>query len=133
MTISSQDSLSDKLDIKVSAQTHYQLDHSDPSEQRFVFSYTITIQNNSDASVKLLSRNWLITDANGETVNVQGEGVIGQKPTIAPDKHYTYTSGAALKTPVGSMQGHYQMMTHDGDLIQIDIPVFSLAVPNIIH
>lgn len=106
---------------------------SDPEHEKYVFSYQITIENTSNQSVQLLSRRWLITDANGEKVTVQGEGVVGQKPHIAPGEAYQYASGAVIKTPVGTMEGFYQLVTEDGTEFDVAIPVFSLTVPNIIH
>jgi ApaG protein len=120
-------------DISVSVQTEYIASQYVKNEKNYVFSYTITITNNSKQSVKLLSRYWLITDGNNETNTVAGEGVIGKQPVIAPDKKYTYTSGCILKTPVGTMQGHYQMLCDDKKLQQVEIPVFGLAQPLILN
>ena len=119
--------------IRVSVQTAYIAEHSDETEPRFVFSYRITIENNSSHSVQLLSRYWLITDADGETNTVTGDGVIGKQPYIEPNKSYQYSSGCVLKTPVGTMEGHYLMVDEKGEKFQIEIPVFSLALPNILH
>lgn len=119
--------------INITVKTAYIPEHSDQEEPRFVFSYTITITNNGKDNVQLLSRYWLITDANGETSTVSGEGVIGKQPSIAPNKSFTYSSGCLLKTPIGTMQGHYQFLSHDNNLVQADIPVFRLAQPNILH
>ncbi len=120
-------------EIKVSVQTAYIDEQSDETEPRYVFSYHINIENNSTTTVQLLSRYWLITDANGETVNVAGEGVIGKQPHIGVDQSYQYASGCVLKTPIGTMEGHYQMIDSEGRTLQVDIPVFSLALPNILH
>jgi ApaG protein len=122
-----------KHDISVSVQTEYIASQYVKNEKNYVFSYTITIANNSKQSIKLLSRYWLITDGNNETSTVAGEGVIGKQPIIAPDKTYTYTSGCILKTPVGTMQGHYQMLYDDKKLQQVEIPVFGLAQPLILN
>ncbi len=119
--------------ITVSVKTAYLPEQSDQKEPRYVFSYQITIENNSDSKVQLLSRYWLITDANGETVNVAGEGVVGKQPHIGIKQSYQYTSGCVLKTPIGTMQGHYQMLDEQGRTLQVNIPVFSLALPNILH
>ncbi|WP_286233617.1 Co2+/Mg2+ efflux protein ApaG [Thalassotalea sediminis] len=120
-------------DITVSVETHYIDNQSSERDQRYVFSYTITITNNSSIPIKLLSRYWLITDANDEKSTVVGEGVIGEQPTIQPGKSFTYTSGCALKTPVGTMQGHYQMIDNQNVPVKVDIPVFRLATPHILH
>lgn len=119
--------------INITTATAYLSGQSIPDEQRFVFSYTITITNNGSESIKLLARSWKITDANGDVSTVEGEGVIGQMPTILPSASFTYTSGSMFKTPVGTMQGHYQMRSKAGDLLHVEIPVFRLAVPNILN
>ena len=119
--------------VKVSIKSAFIPSQSDENEEQFVYSYTITIHNNGLDAVKLMSRYWLITDANAEESVVSGEGVVGEQPLISAGESYTYTSGCLLKTPLGSMQGHYNMLTKDQDLIQVDIPVFSLAKPNILN
>jgi ApaG protein len=119
--------------ISVSVQTEYIASQFIQNEKNYVFSYTISIANNSKKPVKLLSRYWLITDGNNETSTVVGEGVIGKQPIIAPNNTFTYTSGCILKTPVGSMQGHYQMLSDDKNLQQVEIPVFGLAQPLILN
>lgn len=127
--------MNDKLkivNIDISVLTAFIPEQSIEREQRYVFTYTITISNNSTMPMKLLNRFWLITDADGEITKVQGEGVIGLQPEILPSKSFTYTSGCILKTPLGTMQGHYQMTDHHETSI-IDIPVFQLSKPNIIH
>lgn len=120
-------------DIDVSVVTQYIAQQSIEAEHQFVFSYTITVTNNSDETVQLLSRYWLITDANGDANTVIGDGVIGQQPFIKPSESFTYSSGCVLKSPLGNMQGHYQMQRKSGQLIQVDIPVFRLAKPNILN
>ena len=124
---------SKKPNIIVSVKTAYIPEHSNELEKRYVFSYTITIDNNSEESIKLLTRYWLITDANEDTSTVAGEGVIGKQPIIPPTKSFQYTSGCVLKTPVGTMQGHYQMLNDNNKNIQVEIPVFRLALPNILN
>ncbi len=119
--------------IRVDVQSDYIAQQSIEAEQQFVYSYTITISNQSAEPVQLLNRHWLITDANGESNTVSGEGVIGQQPYIQPSQSFTYTSGCVLKSPLGNMQGHYQMQQNDGELIQVDIPLFRLAKPNILN
>tara|TARA_R110000787_G_scaffold19570_1_gene58568 strand:+ start:1077 stop:1469 length:393 start_codon:yes stop_codon:yes gene_type:complete len=120
-------------DINISVVSQYIAQQSVEAEQQFVFSYTITISNNSMETVQLLSRYWLITDANGDSSTVSGEGVIGQQPFIKASESFTYTSGCLLKSPLGNMQGHYQMQVGPAKLIQVDIPVFRLAKPNILN
>ncbi|MCF2898825.1 MULTISPECIES: Co2+/Mg2+ efflux protein ApaG [unclassified Pseudoalteromonas] len=119
--------------IKVSVETFYVEGQSEPEQDKYVFAYSITIKNHSLCSAKLLSRYWLITDANGKEVEVQGEGVVGETPTIAPGESYKYTSGAVLDTPVGTMQGHYIMRNEFGTEFEAPIEVFRLARPNILH
>lgn len=119
--------------VRVSVTTDYIAQQSVEAEQQFVFSYTITISNEGIETVQLLNRYWLITDSNGETHTVSGEGVIGQQPYIEANQSYSYTSGCILKSPLGNMQGHYQMQRSDGELLQVDIPVFRLAKPNILN
>ncbi len=119
--------------VRVEVQSNYIAQQSIEAEQQFVFSYTITISNQSNETVQLIDRYWLITDANGESNTVSGEGVIGQQPHIKPNESFTYTSGCVLKSPLGNMQGHYQMQQSDGELIQVDIPLFRLAKPNILN
>jgi ApaG protein len=120
-------------DISVSVKTEYIASQLIENEKNYIFSYTISITNNSTKPIKLLSRYWLITDGDNKTSTVVGEGVIGKQPTIAPEKNYSYTSGCVLKTPVGTMQGHYQMLSDDKNLLQVEIPVFGLAQPLILN
>jgi ApaG protein len=98
-----------------------------------VFAYTITIANTGDIPTQLLKRHWIITDANNIQQEVLGDGVIGEKPHIAPGDHYTYTSGIVLETDVGTMEGHYQMQTDDGGTFDAPIPTFALTHPKSLH
>lgn len=122
---------SDKIEISVT--TAFIPQQSNEAENRYVFSYTITITNHSDVAVKLLTRYWQITDANNDVSTVAGEGVIGKQPTIQPNNSFQYSSGCVFKTPVGTMQGHYQMVDENNQNIQIEIPVFRLSLPNILN
>lgn len=119
--------------ILIDVETNYIEEQSDPSNDRYIFSYTITIQNTGDIATKLLTRHWLITDANGKTQEVRGEGVVGEQPHLAPNEGFRYTSGTVLETPVGSMRGTYQMVTDDGTEFDAQIPTFTLSVPKIIN
>lgn len=119
--------------ITVSVKTAFLAQQSNEAEQRFVFSYTVNIENNGTEHAKLLSRYWLITDANGDKSTVVGEGVIGKQPNIAPNTSFEYTSGCLLKTPVGTMEGHYQFIDEHNHTFQVAIPIFRLAMPNILH
>ncbi|AIY64781.1 Co2+/Mg2+ efflux protein ApaG [Pseudoalteromonas piratica] len=119
--------------IKVSVETFYVDGQSEPEKDKFVFAYTITIKNHSLCATKLLSRYWLITDANGKETEVEGEGVVGETPTIGPGESYTYTSGAVLDTPIGTMQGYYNMRNEFGNEFQAPINVFRLASNVALH
>ncbi|GGB52137.1 protein ApaG [Oceanisphaera marina] len=119
--------------IHITTQPHYLAERSTPDEQNYVFAYTITIDNRGDMSVTLMSRRWLITDANGKIVEVEGSGVVGEQPRIAPGEQFTYTSGVSLATPVGVMEGSYTMVQENGDEFQAPIAAFRLALPNLIN
>ncbi|MFC3852471.1 Co2+/Mg2+ efflux protein ApaG [Salinispirillum marinum] len=116
--------------IAVRARPQYLPEQSDADQQRYVFSYTILISNESTQPVQLLHRYWLITDGNGATQEVYGAGVVGEQPTIEPGGTYVYTSGALCQTEVSTMEGYYEMVTADGEPFKATIPVFTLAVPN---
>ncbi|MEE4377605.1 MAG: Co2+/Mg2+ efflux protein ApaG [Candidatus Competibacteraceae bacterium] len=122
-----------KHDIQVDVQTFYVEEQSDPIEERYVFAYTITIRNQGTVSARLLTRHWIITDSNGHIEEVRGDGVVGEQPYLRPGEGFRYTSGAVLKTPVGSMQGSYQMVADDGSAFDADIPIFTLAIPRTLH
>lgn len=125
--------MSEQFVIPIEVETFYIENQSDAAAERFVFAYTITIRNQSLQKVKLLRRYWSITDANGKHSEVFGDGVIGEQPELPPGTSYTYTSGAVLETPVGTMEGHYEMTAADGVHFQAPIPVFRLAIPNILN
>jgi ApaG protein len=119
--------------IIVSAISEYRAIDSNPDANEYVFSYTITIRNHSEKPAKLLSRQWIITDANEYEQTVYGDGVIGQQPYLPPGKSFEYTSAAMLPTPVGTMHGSYRMVNDDGQEFNIPIPIFSLIKPNMLH
>ncbi|WP_375055819.1 Co2+/Mg2+ efflux protein ApaG [Zobellella sp. DQSA1] len=119
--------------IHITTQPQYLADRSAPDEQHYVFAYTITIKNTGSERVRLMSRRWLITDANGKIIEVEGSGVVGEQPRIAPGEQYTYTSGVSLETPVGVMEGSYTMALDDGSEFQAPIDAFRLALPNLIN
>ena len=119
--------------IDVAVKTRYIAEQSDPDVDRYVFSYTITISNTGKLAAKLLTRHWVITDANGEVQEVHGEGVVGEQPYLRPGESFEYTSGTVMDTPVGSMKGSYQMVTDDGAAFDANIPVFTLSMPNALH
>ncbi len=118
---------------QVDVETKYVEEQSDPAVNRYVFSYTITIRNEGQLPAKLLTRHWVITDAEGKVQEVQGDGVVGEQPHLKPGDGFRYTSGAILETPVGSMQGSYQMIADDGVEFIADIMPFTLSMPNTIH
>lgn len=122
-----------RYQIDVQVKTRFLPDHSEPQEQRFVFAYDITIVNNGSISAQLLSRHWLITNSNGQTQEVRGDGVVGEQPHIQPNKTFNYSSGTILATEVGSMQGSFTMQAEDGYQFDAPIAPFSLAIPGIIH
>lgn len=119
--------------VKIVAQVKHLADQSDEADNRFVFSYTITLTNNGDSTVQLLSRHWIITDGNNQIQEVRGQGVVGEQPVIKPGQSFGYTSGTVLSTPVGTMTGSYQMMSEDGTKFEAPIPQFVLSVPRVLH
>lgn len=106
---------------------------SEPDSNRYVFAYTITITNTGELPAKLLTRHWVITDANNQKREVRGDGVVGQQPHLLPGMSFEYTSGTVLETPVGVMQGSYEMVADDGTRFDADIPAFTLSVPRTLH
>jgi ApaG protein len=119
--------------IKVAAQAFYLEEQSDPEQDRYVFAYTVVIQNQGSIAARLLGRHWIITDANGKVEEVRGEGVVGEQPYLRPGEGFRYTSGAILETAVGSMRGSYQMLADDGLAFDADIPPFVLSIPRTLH
>ncbi len=116
--------------VRVSVRSTYLADQSSPRERRYVFSYTVTIANQSDAPVQLVSRHWVITDAHGHVEEVRGPGVIGKQPKLLPGEHFDYTSGCVLATSSGEMHGEYQMVRDDRSGFDATIPPFVLAFPH---
>ncbi len=127
------DEASPEYNTQVEVETAYIEEQSDPQENRYVFSYTITIRNDGSVAAKLLSRHWIITDADGKVQEVEGEGVVGEQPHLEPGERFRYTSGTVLETPVGSMQGTYHMIAADGVEFDAEIPPFTLAIPRTLH
>lgn len=119
--------------IDVGVETAYIPEQSDPEENRYVFSYTITISNLGSVPAKLLTRHWVITDGDGKTQEVQGAGVVGEHPHLRPGENFRYTSGTVLNTPVGTMHGSYQMVADDGTEFDAEIAPFSLSLPHTLH
>ena len=116
-------------DIQVTVLPDFLAEQSDASENRYVWSYTIEIANLGELTVQLVSRHWIITDANGRREDVQGPGVVGEQPILRPGDAFRYTSGCPLSTPSGIMVGTYRMVDEDGRSFDIDIPAFSLDSP----
>lgn len=122
-----------KYDIKVSARTVFIPDQSDADNGRYVFAYTITITNVGELPAQLVSRHWIITDADSQVQEVRGDGVVGEQPYLRPQESFEYTSGTAIATPVGTMRGSYQMVAEDGVKFDAPIPQFTLSMPRVLH
>ena len=119
--------------INVTTVVRHLPEESDEAAERFVFAYTITIRNTGTVTAQLISRHWIITDANGQVEEVRGLGVIGAQPVLRPGEQFEYTSGAAIRTMVGTMRGSYQMVAEDGTRFDAPIAEFTLAVPRTLH
>jgi ApaG protein len=120
-----------EIDIRVA--TRFLDDQSAPRDNRFVFAYTITLHNRGAMPARLLSRHWIITDANGKVQEVRGDGVVGEQPWMRPGDQFQYTSGAVLETSVGTMRGSYQMLADDGTHFDAPIAEFTLSIPRTLH
>ena len=119
--------------IRISVETNFIEEKSSIEHNRYFFSYTVTISNDGIVAAQLVSRHWVITDANEESFEVRGLGVVGEQPLIQPHESYTYTSGTEINTPVGSMHGSYQMVSEDGTSFDAEIPMFILSMPRTFH
>ncbi len=119
--------------IQIGVETAYIPEQSEPARKRYAFAYTITISNRGAVPARLLSRHWVITDATGKVQEVRGEGVVGEQPYLEPGESFRYTSGAVLETPLGTMQGSYQMVRDDGSNFDAPIAPFRLAMPHVLH
>ena len=122
-----------KYQISIKVNTAYLAEQSDPSADRYVFAYTITISNTGTVAAQLISRHWIITDAENVTQEVKGLGVVGEQPLLRPGESFEYTSGTAMATPVGTMHGTYQMVADDGNKFDAEIPRFTLSMPRVLH
>jgi ApaG protein len=125
--------MSEDKQITVAAQSSYLEGRSDPGNNQYAFSYTITLTNSGKVAAQLRTRRWLITDGNDQIEEVIGEGVIGEFPYLKPGESYQYSSGAILDTPTGTMEGSYQMRTDSGDEFEAPIPLFALIKPDQLH
>jgi ApaG protein len=117
----------------VAVRSVYIADESEPDENKYIFAYTVTIRNVGTVPAQLLTRHWVITDADGKVQEVRGDGVVGEQPRLVPGEDFQYTSAALIETPVGTMEGTYQIMADDGVSFDADIPLFRLSIPNILH
>ena len=122
-----------KYHISINVNTAYLSEQSDPSSDRYVFAYTISIANTGTVAAQLISRHWIITDAENVTQEVKGLGVVGEQPLLQPGESFEYTSGTAMATPVGTMRGSYQMVAEDGNKFDAEVPAFTLSMPRVLH
>ncbi len=122
-----------RYEITVVPRAAYLAEQSDPAKDQYVFAYTITITNTGTIAAQLISRHWIITDAERKVQEVKGLGVIGQQPVLKPGESFEYTSGASIATAVGTMRGSYQMVAEDGRAFDAPIPLFTLSVPRTLH
>jgi len=122
-----------KYDITVAVKTAYLPEQSDPARSTYVFAYTIKITNTGEIAAQLISRHWIITDADSQVQEVKGLGVVGQQPLLQPGESFEYTSGTSLATAVGTMRGTYQMVADDGKTFDAEIPQFTLSMPRVLH
>lgn len=116
--------------IRVQVQSQYLPEQSSPTDDRYVFAYTITISNESRSTAQLRTRHWIITDGRGEVEEVKGDGVVGEQPRLSPGQRFQYTSGCVLTTPIGTMHGSYRFWRDDGTYFDVTIAPFSLASPS---
>jgi ApaG protein len=119
--------------IDIGVDTVYIEQQSDPESDRYVFAYTITVSNTGHEAAKLINRHWVITDSNGKVQEVRGEGVVGEQPYLRPGEQFQYTSGTVLETPVGVMEGEYEMVKDDGEAFYAPISQFTLSIPRTLH
>jgi ApaG protein len=119
--------------IAIAVDTRFLADASAPEDGRYVFAYTIRIRNEGTVPARLVSRHWIITDANGRVQEVRGDGVVGEQPHLAPGESFEYTSGAVLETGLGTMRGSYQMRSDDGTDFEAPIDPFTLSIPRTLH
>ena len=119
--------------IQVIVTTRFLEDQSIPEDDRYVFAYTIRIQNLGEVAAQLISRHWVVTDANGKVQDIRGDGVVGEQPWLRPGEHFEYTSGTVLETPLGTMRGSYQMLAEDGTAFDALVDPFTLSIPRTLH
>jgi ApaG protein len=119
--------------VRVEVESQYAPEHSQPFQNEWFFHYTVRITNEGDETVQLISRHWIITDATGHTDEVQGPGVVGEQPVLAPGESFQYTSGCPLRTSSGVMRGTYHMVDEDGGHFDVEIAAFALHEPYTVH
>ena len=122
-----------KYDITITVKTTHIPGQSDEANNRYVFAYTITIVNSGSVAARLVSRHWIVTDAENRAQEIRGLGVVGEQPLLKPQQSYEYTSATAIPTPVGTMRGSYQMVAEDGTTFDAPIPEFTLTAPRVLH
>ena len=122
-----------RYEITVAPKVTWLADQSDPDKNHFVFAYTITVTNTGDVTAQLVSRHWIITDAEHRVQEVKGQGVVGKQPVLRPGESFEYTSGASIPTPVGTMRGTYHMLAEDGLAFDAPIAPFTLSIPRTLH
>jgi ApaG protein len=120
-------------EMTVTVRTQYLEDQSNPDASQYVFAYAVTIKNTGSVTAQLISRHWLITDANEQVQEVRGLGVVGHQPLLAPGEQFEYTSGTSLATPQGTMRGNYFCVAEDGEQFESKIPEFVLSLPRTLH
>ena len=124
---------SKRYEITVSPKVAFLADQSDPDKNHFVFAYTITVTNTGDVTAQLVSRHWIITDAEHRVQEVKGQGVVGKQPVLKPGESFEYTSGTSIPTAVGTMRGSYHMVAEDGLAFDVPIAPFTLSIPRTLH
>ena len=122
-----------RYEITVAPKVTFLAEQSDPDKNHFVFAYTITVTNTGDIAAQLVSRHWIITDAEHRVQEVKGQGVVGKQPVLRPGESFEYTSGASIPTAVGTMRGSYHMVAEDGLAFDVPIPAFTLSIPRTLH
>ena len=120
-------------EMTVNVRTQYLDDQSNPDASQYVFAYAVTIKNTGSVTAQLISRHWIITDANDQAQEVRGLGVVGHQPLLAPGEQFEYTSGTSLATPQGTMRGIYFCVAEDGEQFESKIPEFVLSLPRTLH
>lgn len=122
-----------RYEFTVKVDSSFVPDQSDVEQNRYVFAYNVRITNTGNVAAQLISRHWVITDASGKTQEVRGLGVVGAQPLLQPGEHFEYSSGTMVETPVGTMQGSYQMTAEDGTQFECAIAAFTLNMPRVLH